>query len=394
MPKGSYCYPNTSDDLDRKDVLRNRFGLETHSALRVEEYRATAVRMAEIAEGDGPKGNFDKDHLKALHAYIFQDVYEWAGHMRNESPVVDGERVDPIGELGKGGTSFLHGSRLDMGLNEALKPIRDPDILRGSSVEEFADRAGQVLGELNYVHPFREGNGRTQETFITELGRAYGHDVDLTVITKPRMIEASKEATSDPSSSAMRDLILDATDLNRREALRDAFAALKEQGENPFEHDVRSARPGEEISGQILDHTAMTATLVTDRGIVVVDRADLPDRLPDDDADITVKASSNFSRHADAREYLSASRQDAASNPALRNALSLEAYIERKLRDQYRDDPIAVERGLDVARMKIAGMIARGNEIEAPKVREEAEKNHETEIGPEQTIKQNQERDR
>ncbi len=133
MPKGSYCYPNTSDDLDRKDVLRNRFGLETHSALRVEEYRATAVRMAEIAEGDGPKGNFDKDHLKALHAYIFQDVYEWAGHMRNESPIVDGERVDPIGELGKAGTSFLHGSRIDMGLNEALKPIRDPDVLRGST---------------------------------------------------------------------------------------------------------------------------------------------------------------------------------------------------------------------------------------------------------------------
>ncbi|UWL61717.1 MULTISPECIES: hypothetical protein [Brucella/Ochrobactrum group] len=64
MPKGSYCYPNTSDDLDRKDVLRNRFGLETHSALRVEEYRATAVRMAEIAEGDGPEGNFDRLFVK------------------------------------------------------------------------------------------------------------------------------------------------------------------------------------------------------------------------------------------------------------------------------------------------------------------------------------------
>ena len=59
-----------------------------------------------------------------------------------------------------------------MGLNEALKPIRDPNILRGSSAEEFAYRAGQVLGEMNYVHPFREGNGRTQETFIAELGRA------------------------------------------------------------------------------------------------------------------------------------------------------------------------------------------------------------------------------
>nr|WP_234834382.1 hypothetical protein [Sinorhizobium meliloti] len=87
--KGSYTYPNTSDDPDRTNVLKNRWGIETHSELRVREYRATAVRMAEIAEGDGPKGNFDKAHLKAIHGYIFQDVYERAGHTRNETPIVE-----------------------------------------------------------------------------------------------------------------------------------------------------------------------------------------------------------------------------------------------------------------------------------------------------------------
>ena len=55
-PKGSYTYPNMSDDPDRKDVLKNRWGIETHSELRAKEYRATAVRMSKIAEGDGPKG--------------------------------------------------------------------------------------------------------------------------------------------------------------------------------------------------------------------------------------------------------------------------------------------------------------------------------------------------
>lgn len=78
-PKGSYTYPNTSDDPDRRDVLRNRWAIESGSELRMREYRATAVRLQEIAEGDGPKGNFDKAHLKAVHRYIFQDVYEWAG---------------------------------------------------------------------------------------------------------------------------------------------------------------------------------------------------------------------------------------------------------------------------------------------------------------------------
>ncbi|WP_114217107.1 Fic family protein [Ochrobactrum sp. 3-3] len=294
--KGSYFYPNTSDDPDRTDVLRNKFGIRSHSELRTEEYRASAVRMAQISLGAGPRGQFDKEHLKAIHRHIFQDVYEWAGHTRNESPIVDGQRVEPIGGLSKGGTSFLHGSRIDMGLDEALKPIRDPEVLRGSTPEQFVERAGQVMADLNYVHPFREGNGRAQEAFIAELGREYGHDVDFAVITKPRMIEASIETTNDPSSPAMKYVIEDAIDPNRREALRAAFSDLEQRGENPYEHKVRTARPGEEVTGQVLGHDDRVASLVTDEGVVAVDRADLPQRLPDDESEFTFTASSDFSR--------------------------------------------------------------------------------------------------
>jgi cell filamentation protein len=295
-PKGSYFYPTTSDDPDRTDVLRNKFGIESNSELRTEEYRATAFRMAEIAEGDGPRGRFDKALLKAIHGYIFQDVFEWAGHTRNDSPIVDGQRVEPIGGLSKGGTAFLHGSRIDMGLDEALKPIRDSYVLRGSTAEQFAERAGQVMAELNYVHPFREGKGRAQEAFIAELGRHYGHEVDFTVITKPRIIEASIETTNDPSSAAMKHVLEDAVDPNRREALRAAFSDLEARGDNPFEYNVRTARPGEEVSGQVLGHHNRVANIVTDERIVAVDRADLPDRLPDDEAEITFTARSDFSR--------------------------------------------------------------------------------------------------
>jgi len=294
-PKGSYTYPNISNDPDRTDVLKNRWGVETHSELRVKEYRATAVRMLEIAEGDGPKGNFDKAHFKAIHGYIFQDVYEWAGHTRNETPIVDGEHVEPIGGLSKGGTSFLPGSRIEMGLDEALKPIRDPHALREATAEQFAERAGQVLAELNYVHPFREGNGRAQEAFISELGRHYGHEIDFSVISKPRMIEASIETTNDPSSHAMKHVVQDALDPNRREAIRAAFADLKDCGEEPLLHNVRTARAGEEITGEILGTDERVATLVTERGVVVADRADLPERLPADE-EITLTARSDFSR--------------------------------------------------------------------------------------------------
>lgn len=206
--------------------------------------------------------------MKAIHGYIFQDVYEWAGHARNESPIVDGARVEPIGGLAKGGTSFLHGSRIEFGLDEALKPIRDPEVLRGSTPEQFAERAGQVLAELNYVHPFREGNGRAQEAFIVELGRHYGHDFDFTVISKPRMIEASIETTNDPSSPAMKHVMEDATNPNRQEAIRSAFADLEECGEQPLQHNVRTARAGEEITGTVLGHDNRVASLVTEQGVV------------------------------------------------------------------------------------------------------------------------------
>lgn len=182
-----------------------------------------------------------------------------------------------------------------MGLDEALKPIRDPEALRNATPEEFAERAGKVLSELNYVHPFREGNGRAQEAFISELGRHYGHEIDFSVITKPRMIEASIETTNDPPSPVMKHVIEDAMNPGRRQAIRSAFEDLREVGEEPLHHHVRTARAREEITGQILGHDNRVASLVTDQGIVVADRADLPETLPDDE-EITFTARSDFSR--------------------------------------------------------------------------------------------------
>lgn len=344
-PKGSYTYPNISDDPDRRDVLRNKLGIRSHKELRVEEYRATAFRLAEIAEGDGPKGAFDAQHLKAIHGHIFQDIYEWAGRTRNESPIVDGQRVEPIGNLSKGGTSFLHGSRIEMGLDEAFRPIRSPKILRGSSVERFAEIAGKVLAELNYVHPFREGNGRAQEALLAAIGREYGHDVDFTVITKPRMIKASIATTNDPSSPAMKHVFEDAIDPNRQEAIRAAFVDLEMRGENAFEHNVRSARPGEQVSGQVLGHDIRVASLVTDHGIIAVDRADLPERLPDDDTEITFTVRSDFSRlsssdrdrntHSPAVDRMAA-EQKSITEPSRLAELSSQKPPERESDDRER----------------------------------------------------------
>ncbi len=294
--KGSYTYPAVEDDADRTGVLRNRFGLTRHSELRPAEYAMTHIRVAEIAEGRGPGGDFDKAHLKALHRHIFQDVYEWAGSMRNDTPVVDGRRVEPVGTMSKGGTSFVPAQYIERGLTEAFRPLQDRASLEGSSPVAFADIAGRVMGELNYVHPFREGNGRSQQAFIAELGRAHGHEVDFSVISRARMTQASIATTNDPDSPALRHVIADATEPGRREALRAAFSDVQARGGDPQEYHIATARQGEEITGSVLAHDNRFASIVTQRRIVAVDRADLPEQLPDPEREITIVARSDFSR--------------------------------------------------------------------------------------------------
>lgn len=93
----------------------------------------------------------------------------------------------------------------------------------------------------------------------------------------------------------MKDVIEDAMNAGRREPIQSAFEDLREVGEEPLHHHVRTARAGEEITGQILGHDNRVASLVTDQGIVVADRADLPETLPDDE-EITFTARSDFSQ--------------------------------------------------------------------------------------------------
>ncbi|WP_291362027.1 Fic family protein [Devosia sp.] len=293
---GSYTYPDHPTDKDRQGVLRNKFGLTRHSQLRPIEYRATDKRLRELNESLGPKGKLDAAHLKAIHGHIFQDVYEWAGHTRNETPMVDGMRVDPVGHFSKGGSAFLHGSKIDLGLHEALRPLAGKDALRNLTTEQFAEKAGRVLGELNYVHPFREGNGRAQEAFIKEAGRHAGYEVDMSGITRERMIAASIAHSNDPDSRAMVDLIKDSIDPARRAALRDANRAIGGVGKDPHDYDTKTAQPGQTTSGRIFFATADAVTVSDGKSLVVHSRTDFPAELAKNGEAVQVQSRGEFGR--------------------------------------------------------------------------------------------------
>lgn len=158
-------------------ILRNIPGIKDQAVLDAHEREAVTQRLREGA----PKGNFDFAHLKAIHRPLFQDVYDWAGEPRTV-------------EISKGGDQFQFRQFLDKGVAYVHGEIKKANFLRGLKAEEFAAKAGKIIGDLNYAHPFREGNGRTQFTFLMQLGQQAGHRINPARIQGEDWIAASRFA--------------------------------------------------------------------------------------------------------------------------------------------------------------------------------------------------------
>jgi cell filamentation protein len=166
-----YLHPGTN-------VLKNLRGLTNLELLDRFEARRTHRRIAELI--DTPvAGRFDVAHLKAIHRYIFQDVYHWAGECRTVN-------------ISKGGHLFGVAAFLEAALQQVLQKLAAQNYLAGLDAAGFSGRAAWFLGEINAAHPFREGNGRTQREFIRELGLKAGHYIDWRAATRKEMTGASR----------------------------------------------------------------------------------------------------------------------------------------------------------------------------------------------------------
>lgn len=162
-------------------VLRNLVGITDADALRAFEEEVTQLRIQELATRPLP-GDFDYAHFKAIHKYIFQDVYEWAGQER-VGPALRMTKMGPdvLGDSGQmvPYAYFPAGAALTHHAETQFEVIRARDYLRGLSGEEFGAVFAEVWGELNVAHPFREGNTRTQIVFFAALAEHAGHPLDM-----------------------------------------------------------------------------------------------------------------------------------------------------------------------------------------------------------------------
>ena len=158
-------------------VLRNFLGLKSQAALDEAESSLSFLRTSELRE-QPVQGSFDLSHLQAIHQRLFCDVYDWAGQLR-------------LVEIQKGNTNFARHMMIESAARQLFGQLAKEQNLHGLDADRFSQRAGHYLGEINVLHPFREGSGRAQREFIAQLALKAGHPIDWTGISQAEMVHAS-----------------------------------------------------------------------------------------------------------------------------------------------------------------------------------------------------------
>ena len=140
-----YCYPDT-------DVLINKLDIHDKAELKQAEEEFTAVKQMALLQ-EPIKGRFTKTHLFRIHRFLFEDVYPFAGHIRKE-------------QISKGDTMFYPPDLIDRELERVFKNIHSKKLLAEQDEEKQIQNLSQTMAELNIIHPFREGNGRSTRELI------------------------------------------------------------------------------------------------------------------------------------------------------------------------------------------------------------------------------------
>lgn len=266
MAPDPYVLPN--------GTLRNRLGSTDADELNRREADLTGHRLLDI-ETEGPQGPFDFERLKATHRYIFQDVYDWAGEPRTTNLY---KREYDGGPL----AAFTRPDHIEPRAERIFAALARDNRLRGLDRETFARQAADLFAGINALHPFREGNGRTQRAFIEALAREAGHDLNFSVISKERMIEASVQA-SKRRPDMMRRMFAEISEPERVRPLGEALrflAGIKEVGGKPFDWNelyVATTTPGQRYDGRLVGWQGENFLMRQDGHLFVGWTADLPE---------------------------------------------------------------------------------------------------------------------
>lgn len=173
-----YCYEGT-------DILINNLDIKDKKVLQQYEAKITAAKLLALRQ-KGIVGNFDSQHLNKIHTFLFEDIYPFAGKYRTEN-------------IAKGVFRFAEWEYIEPELENLLNKLKKENYLKDLPKEKLANRLAFYLSELNVLHPYREGNGRTTREFIRELALKNGFTLNLKKVSPKAFLEASVKSIVDTS---------------------------------------------------------------------------------------------------------------------------------------------------------------------------------------------------
>ena len=159
--------------------LRNLLGITNPTELQNAE-RVTSMLREQSIRAHGLPGDFDLAHLQLIHRTVFQDIYAWAGSIRT----VDTSRTHP----------FCRAKFIEEQATKLFEQLAESNHLKNLVRSEFVEQLTHYFSELNAIHPFRDGNGRTQRLFFELLAREAGYRLDWSRTNEHQNVEACVSA--------------------------------------------------------------------------------------------------------------------------------------------------------------------------------------------------------
>lgn len=208
-------YPGTQ-------VLVNELGIREAATLDAAERLFTDMRIAEGLPAECAEPTYSA--FKAIHYYLFQDLYSWAGQERKYT-------------TGRGQAPFAVPEHIGPWMERQFEALRAADQLRGLAPAAFAEQAAALVNEINAAHPFIEGNGRVQRIWLAGVAERAGYEFSIRPEDRNPWYSASKIGfeQADPAPMAAlilsRIQVLEDTERSKHDDRAAQFLALsREQG--------------------------------------------------------------------------------------------------------------------------------------------------------------------
>ena len=169
------CYKGTN-------CLVNKLNIQDEKQLSSVEAHISLAKIL-ILQKNPLQGNFDFEHYKAIHKFIFEDLYDWAGIVRTVN-------------ISKKGTSFANADKIYSLADACFMRLKNQNYFKNLNKEAFVQKMSDFYCVTNYLHPFREGNGRTQRVFLSQLSQNAGYEMNFAAVDTDELMIATIQASN------------------------------------------------------------------------------------------------------------------------------------------------------------------------------------------------------